>query len=116
VRRWVRQAFRGEVTPSDLEHYFTNELNNAEREELLAMPTDQMEEALYSQYMREKFDLEEMSEDFDRERGSRDDRDRRRRDGFEEHREPPPGSPPELRGPPADSREPNRRRERRDRM
>lgn len=82
VRRWIRQAFREDVTSKDMERFFVEKLDNARREELLAMPQDQREEALYEQYLRENFGQPDELEDYEREWGRRPGRgDGRRRDG-----------------------------------
>ena len=52
LRGWLQSAWgHGEVTQKELEEYFANELDPAEREKLLALPRDQMQRRLRRLYL-----------------------------------------------------------------
>lgn len=99
LMRWVYEAVGSNVGRQNLEEYFTNELTNDQRENLLGLPSTEMREQLEQMYMRSQVGLRD--DDFPRrfwrgggpwgERGRDGPRDRFDRDGFDG---PPPFPPP----------------------
>jgi hypothetical protein len=59
LRRWMHAALQPKLGPEELERYFTSELTNDQREELLGMPLAEMEDRLQQMYMRSQIGLRE---------------------------------------------------------
>jgi hypothetical protein len=116
---WVNEALAPKFGPKNLEQYFTTELTDDQRAQLLGMPYSDMEKLLQQMYMRSQFGMrdDESLRRFwrgewegrgprDRERGrdgdgrsdDRGPRDGRRRENDRDRFDGPPPGPPGLGG------------------